>query len=84
MNTDLVKNHSKWKDTLTKHIQFSIRKRSANRKHFELEKSSQLYKALEYQYQIGLETISENLPEIKVIISFQAAKDSISTGIWGS
>lgn len=31
----------------------------------------QLYKALEHQYQIGLEALNENLPEIKVELVFR-------------
>jgi hypothetical protein len=31
----------------------------------------QLYKALEHQYQMGLEALNENLPEIRVDLIFQ-------------
>ncbi len=31
----------------------------------------QIYKALEHQYQLGLETFTENLPEIKVELVFR-------------
>ena len=31
----------------------------------------QLYKALEHQYQMGLENLNENLPEIKVELTFK-------------
>lgn len=31
----------------------------------------QLYKVLEYQYQLGLDTLNENMPEIKVEIAFR-------------
>ena len=31
----------------------------------------QLYKALEHQYQMGLEALNENLPEIKVELVFR-------------
>jgi len=30
----------------------------------------QLYKALEHQYQMGLEALNENLPEIKVELTY--------------
>ena len=33
----------------------------------------QLYKALEHQYQLGLEALSEHLPEIKVEMIFRSA-----------
>lgn len=31
----------------------------------------QLYKALEFQYKMGLEALNENLPEIKVDITYR-------------
>ena len=31
----------------------------------------QLYKVLEYQYQLGLDTLNENMPEIKVELTFK-------------
>ena len=31
----------------------------------------QLYKVLEYQYQLGLDTLNENMPEIKVELTFR-------------
>lgn len=31
----------------------------------------QLYKALEYQYKMGLESLNENLPEIKVDLTYR-------------
>ena len=31
----------------------------------------QLYKALEYQYRLGLETLNENMPEIKLELAFR-------------
>lgn len=34
----------------------------------------QLYKALEHQYQMGLEALNENLPEIKVELVFRYSK----------
>ena len=34
----------------------------------------QLYKALEHQYQMGLEGLNENLPEIKVELTFRQQK----------
>ena len=36
----------------------------------------QLYKALEHQYQMGLEALNENLPEIKVELVFRYIKQS--------
>ena len=37
-----------------------------NMRPWRLHWDHQLYKALEHQYQLGLEALSENLPEIKV------------------
>jgi len=31
----------------------------------------QLYKALEHQYQVGLEALSEHLPEIRVDLTYK-------------
>jgi len=31
----------------------------------------QLYKALEFQYKMGLEALNENLPEIKIDITYR-------------
>jgi len=31
----------------------------------------QLYKALEHQYQMGLEALNENLPEINIDLTFK-------------
>jgi len=37
-----------------------------NMKTWKAHWDRQLYKALEHQYQMGLEALNENLPEIKV------------------
>ena len=37
-----------------------------NMKTWKMHWDRQLYKALEHQYQMGLEALNENLPEIKV------------------
>ena len=38
----------------------------ANMRSWKLHWDHQLYKALEHQYQLGLEALNDNLPEIKV------------------
>ena len=42
-------------------------------KPWKLHWDIQLYKALEHQYQLGLEVLNENLPEIKVELVFRYA-----------
>ena len=41
----------------------------------------QLYKALEHQYQMGLEALNENLPEIKVELVFRL---ELSVRMWSN
>lgn len=45
-----------------------------NMKPWKLHWDIQLYKALEHQYQLGLEILNENLPEIKVELVFRYGK----------
>lgn len=42
-----------------------------NMKTWKMHWDRQLYKALEHQYQMGLEALNENLPEIKVELVFR-------------
>ena len=42
-----------------------------NMKTWKIHWDRQLYKALEHQYQMGLEALNENLPEIKVELVFR-------------
>ena len=42
-----------------------------NMKPWTLYLDHQLYKALEHQYQLGLEALNEHLPEIKVELVFR-------------
>ena len=46
-------------------------------KPWKLHWDIQLYKALEHQYQLGLEVLNENLPEIKVELVFRWIISSI-------
>jgi len=41
-----------------------------NMKTWKAHWDRQLYKALEHQYQMGLEALNENLPEIKVELTY--------------
>ncbi|KAJ3146349.1 Cytoplasmic dynein 2 heavy chain 1 [Geranomyces michiganensis] len=79
MSVDLVKNQTRWKETLN-----TIRgiigliedggikpeDTLAWRNHWDY----QIYKALEHQYQVGLESLNESLPEIKVDLVFKQQK----------
>ena len=44
---------------------------AANMKTWKSHWDRQLYKALEHQYQMGLEALNENLPEIKVELTYR-------------
>ena len=68
MNIDLLKNRAKWKEILDK-VRSIVHAVSGGREERETHKwrkhwDYQLYKVLEHQYQLGLETLNENLPEI--------------------
>ena len=54
-------------------LHISIKKgfKSDNMKTWKMHWDRQLYKALEHQYQMGLEALNENLPEIKVELVFR-------------
>lgn len=43
----------------------------SNMKSWRAHWDHQLYKALEHQYQIGLEALNEHLPEIKVELVYR-------------
>jgi len=75
MSTDLLRQQQKWKDSL-----MDIRQIMANlvgqgfavdnMRTWKMHWDRQLYKALEHQYQMGLEALNENLPEIKVELTY--------------
>ena len=44
---------------------------AANMRPWQLHWDHQLYKALEHQYQLGLEALNEHLPEIKVELTYR-------------
>ena len=46
-------------------------------KPWTLHLDHQLYKALEHQYQLGLEALNENLPEIKVELIFRCGSSNL-------
>ncbi|XP_066286377.1 cytoplasmic dynein 2 heavy chain 1-like isoform X1 [Branchiostoma lanceolatum] len=76
MNTDLLRQQPKWKEGLMdiRHIMAGLVQQgfsAANMKSWKMHWDRQLYKALEHQYQMGLEALSENLSEIKVELVFR-------------
>ncbi|KAI3354358.1 hypothetical protein L3Q82_018881, partial [Scortum barcoo] len=79
MNVDLLRHQQRWKDGLqdlrtgfaTLEAQgFRSDDMQAWRQHW----NHQLYKALEHQYQTGLEALNKNLPEIHVDLTFKQGR----------
>ncbi|KAJ3309792.1 Cytoplasmic dynein 2 heavy chain 1 [Boothiomyces sp. JEL0838] len=78
LGTDLVKNQHVWKEILNsiRQILNTVQEKTKPeltlswRNHIDY----QLYKALEAQYQVGLETLHERLPEIKVDLIYKSQK----------
>eukprot|EP00051_Salpingoeca_urceolata_P021875 m.349048 g.349048 ORF g.349048 m.349048 type:complete len:4259 (-) comp19881_c0_seq4:199-12975(-) len=79
MDTDLLRNQDKWKEGLHElraHIAHLEAQgfTSESMKPWKVHWDHQLYKALEHQYQMGLEGLNELLPEIKVDLVFRQQK----------
>ncbi|KAJ3130163.1 Cytoplasmic dynein 2 heavy chain 1 [Nowakowskiella sp. JEL0407] len=80
MSIDIIRNQHKWKDIIGKirGIIASVQENGAIKDEhtitWRMHWDYQLYKALEYQYHVGLETINGNLPEIKVELVFKQQK----------
>uniref|UniRef100_A0A3B3YWL0 Uncharacterized protein n=1 Tax=Poecilia mexicana TaxID=48701 RepID=A0A3B3YWL0_9TELE len=79
MNVDLLKHQQRWKDGLQElrtgfatleALGFSWDDMQAWRQHWNY----QLYKALEHQYQTGLEALNKNLPDIHVDLIFKQGR----------
>ncbi|XP_034460809.1 cytoplasmic dynein 2 heavy chain 1 isoform X1 [Hippoglossus hippoglossus] len=79
MNVDLLRHPQRWKDGLqdlrtgfaTLEAQgFRSDDMQAWRQHW----NHQLYKALEHQYQMGLEALNKNLPEIHIDLTFKQGR----------
>ncbi|XP_042221258.1 cytoplasmic dynein 2 heavy chain 1-like isoform X2 [Homarus americanus] len=74
MNTDLLRHQSKWKELLKemRSIMHQLQEKGfADQKSWCSHWDRQLYKALEHQYQLGLEALNQHLPELKVEITFR-------------
>ncbi|XP_071126281.1 cytoplasmic dynein 2 heavy chain 1-like isoform X2 [Mytilus edulis] len=76
MNIDLLRQQQKWKDSLMdiRHMMAGLVQQGFSAdmmKPWKAHWDRQLYKALEHQYQMGLEALNENLPEIKVELTYR-------------
>eukprot|EP00760_Papus_ankaliazontas_P016261 PhM_4_TR16775/c0_g1_i1/m.22691/K10414/DYNC2H, DNCH2; dynein heavy chain 2, cytosolic len=80
MNIDLVKTPDKWQRKFNEmRYRLSYLARDNDYKFEDMERwlrhwDYQLYKALEYQYQVGLENLNENMPDIRVDLTFRDGK----------
>ncbi|XP_018422828.1 PREDICTED: cytoplasmic dynein 2 heavy chain 1 [Nanorana parkeri] len=79
MNVDLLRQQQRWKDGLVEmRSVFSNLEyrgmRSSDMKAWRQHWDHQLYKALEHQYQMGLEALNENLPEITIDLTFKQGR----------
>ncbi|KAM9321467.1 cytoplasmic dynein 2 heavy chain 1 [Gastrophryne carolinensis] len=79
MSIDLLRHQQRWKDSLVdmrsvfSNLEYQGMRPSdmkAWRQHWD----HQLYKALEHQYQMGLEALNENLPEITIDLTFKQGR----------
>ncbi|XP_077984893.1 cytoplasmic dynein 2 heavy chain 1-like [Glandiceps talaboti] len=76
MGVDLLRQQTRWKEGLMdiRHLMANLVQqgfRSDNMKPWKAHWDRQLYKALEHQYQMGLEALNENLPEIRVELTYR-------------
>ncbi|XP_076467409.1 LOW QUALITY PROTEIN: cytoplasmic dynein 2 heavy chain 1-like [Babylonia areolata] len=76
MSIDLLRQQQRWKDGLMdiRHLMANLVQQgfaSENMKPWRAHWDRQLYKALEHQYQMGLEALNENLPEIRVELTYR-------------
>ncbi|KAG1684369.1 Cytoplasmic dynein 2 heavy chain 1 [Nymphon striatum] len=79
MSMDLLRQQHKWKDVLNEirgviakllEQNYALDHMRPWRAHWD----RQLYKSLEHQFQLGLETLNEHLPEIKIDLVFRQQK----------
>ncbi|KAJ8280434.1 hypothetical protein GJAV_G00054510 [Gymnothorax javanicus] len=79
MNVDLLRHQQRWKDGLQElRTGFAALEsqgfRSDSMRAWRQHWNRQLYKALEHQYQVGLEALNKNLPEINVDLIFKQGR----------
>ncbi|XP_052794024.1 cytoplasmic dynein 2 heavy chain 1-like isoform X3 [Mya arenaria] len=76
MSVDLLRQDKRWKEGLMdiRHIMADLVQKGFVAEHMAPWKAHwdrQIYKALEFQYRMGLEALNENLPEIRVDITYR-------------
>ncbi|KAJ8027756.1 Cytoplasmic dynein 2 heavy chain 1 [Holothuria leucospilota] len=79
MSVDLLRQQSRWKEGMQeiRGIFATLESqgyKSSDMKTWKMHWDRQLYKALEHQYQMGLEGLNENLPEIRVELTYRQHK----------
>uniref|UniRef100_W5MJK1 Cytoplasmic dynein 2 heavy chain 1 n=1 Tax=Lepisosteus oculatus TaxID=7918 RepID=W5MJK1_LEPOC len=79
MNVDLLRHQQRWKDGLQElRTGFATLEsqgfRLGDMKPWRQHWNHQLYKALEHQYQVGLEALNKNLPEINIDLTFKQGR----------
>ncbi|XP_069495113.1 cytoplasmic dynein 2 heavy chain 1 isoform X2 [Ambystoma mexicanum] len=79
MNVDLLRQQQRWKDGLLeiREVFSNLESqgfRSGDMRAWRQHWNHQLYKALEHQYQMGLEALNENLVEINIDITFKQGR----------
>ncbi|CAB1349241.1 unnamed protein product [Coregonus sp. 'balchen'] len=79
MTVDLLRHQQRWKDGLQElRTGFATLEaqgfRSGEMKAWRQHWNHQLYKALEHQYQTGLEALNKNLPEIHIDLTFKQGR----------
>ncbi|KAM9317805.1 cytoplasmic dynein 2 heavy chain 1 [Pholidichthys leucotaenia] len=79
MNVDLLRHQQRWKDALQDlRAGFATLEaqgfRSDDMRAWRQHWNHQLYKALEHQYQIGLEALNKNLSEIQIDLTFKQGR----------
>ncbi|KAL2095874.1 hypothetical protein ACEWY4_008022 [Coilia grayii] len=79
MNVDLLRHQQRWKDGLQElRTGFATLEsqgfRSGDMRAWRQHWNHQLYKALEHQYQVGLEALNKNLPEICIDLTFKQGR----------
>uniref|UniRef100_A0A8D8QIW2 Cytoplasmic dynein 2 heavy chain 1 n=2 Tax=Cacopsylla melanoneura TaxID=428564 RepID=A0A8D8QIW2_9HEMI len=76
MDTDLLRHQHKWKEQIKdmREIVKEVEGQFTNTKLWKNHWDHQLFKALDYQYQLGLEALNQHLPEMKVELVYRQQK----------
>ncbi|NWH26647.1 DYHC2 protein, partial [Grus americana] len=76
MNIDLLRQQQRWKDGLQdlRTVFATLESQAGDMTAWRQHWNHQLYKALEHQYQMGLEALNENLPEINIDLTFKQGR----------